>query len=329
MGMLSLGAMSQTTYPLRFVAVSILKSEFLNLISLLAFPLRHNSSHCNKLAIANPAAPIITHKFTADPTVIEFQNKVYLYTGHDEALDNSGKYVMYEWLCFSSDDLKIWNEHPVPLRPSTFAWADQDAFASNVQMYRDKFYWFVAVTEKQTGKKAIGVAVADEPHGPFRDAKGAPLISSEDIDEGENYDPSVIIDDDMAYIFWGKEICCYSSLSDDLLTLSGEIKNVDVPDFQEGILIHRRGGYYYLLFGYQYPEKIGYAMSKSVHGPWEFKGILKEVPFNCETNRGAILHFRGEDYLFFHNGALPGGGSQRRSVCVERLFYGRDGTMSV
>lgn len=42
--------------------------------------------------------PIIHHKFTADPTVIEYEDTVYLYTGCDEALKGVAVYTMNEWL---------------------------------------------------------------------------------------------------------------------------------------------------------------------------------------------------------------------------------------
>ena len=64
---------------------------------------------------------------------------------------------------------------------------------------------------------------------------------------------------------------------------------------------------------YQFPEKIAYAMSKSINGPWEFKGILNELAGNSNTNHQAIISFKGKDYFIYHNGAIqPNGGSFRR-----------------
>src|SRR5687767_8001827 len=108
--------------------------------------------------------PIIRHKFTADPTALIYNDIVYLYTGHDEAPADENKYVMNEWLCFSSANLISWDEHPVPLRPTDFSWATGDAYASKIIFFQNKFYWFVAVSNAD-GKKAIGVAVADDPRG--------------------------------------------------------------------------------------------------------------------------------------------------------------------
>ena len=45
--------------------------------------------------------PIIKHKYTADPAALVYKDKVYLYTGHDEAPLRREGYVMKEWLVFS------------------------------------------------------------------------------------------------------------------------------------------------------------------------------------------------------------------------------------
>ena len=112
-----------------------------------------------------------------------------------------------------------------------------------------------------------------------------------------------------------------------MIETEGDIKSLALPGFQEGVHLHKRNGWYYLSFGYEFPEKFAYAMSRSIHGPWEFKGILNEVPGNCETNRGAIVQFNGASWFFYHNGCLPEGGSHRRSICVDQLFYNNDDTI--
>jgi beta-xylosidase len=276
--------------------------------------------------------PIIRHKYTCDPTVLVHDDQVYLYTGHDEAPVGVEEYVMNKWLCFSSADLVDWQEHPVPLSARHFAWAKGDAYASKVIHHNGQFYWYVSITHATIPGKAIGVAVADTPTGPFRDARGSALITNDmttatdsDMDD---LDPTVLLDDDgQAYLFWGNSCCYYARLSPDMVSLAGPIRTVQLPDFSEGAHLHKRNGWYYLSYGYQMPEKVAYAMSRSIDGPWEFKGILNEIAGNCETNRPAIIDFKGQSYFFYHNGALKDGGSHRRSVCVDYLYYNPDGTM--
>ncbi|MCF6405464.1 glycoside hydrolase family 43 protein [Chitinophaga filiformis] len=280
-----------------------------------------------------PANPIIKHKFTTDPTAIVFDNVVYLYTGHDQAPIGVEDYVMEEWLCFSSPDLIHWTEHAVGLRAKDFKWSSGGAFASKMIYNEGRFYWYVAVKHAGIGGTAIGVAVSDQPTGGFKDARGAALISMDmlpnsDTNEKANLDPTVLVDDDgAAYIFWGNQRCYYAKLGPDLISLEGGIHTIDLPGFEEGSHLHKRNGWYYLSYGFGMPEKVAYAMSRSIHGPWTFKGILNEIAGNCQTNRPCILDFKGESYFFYHNGALENGGSHHRSVCIDRLFYNDDNTI--
>lgn len=234
--------------------------------------------------------PIIRHKFTSDPTALVYNDKVYLYTGHDEAPVGIENYVMNDWLCFSSADLVTWEEHHNLLKATDFKWAQGGAFATKIVYRNDKFYWYAAVNHKTIGGSAIGVAISSNPTDEFEDAIGGALITRDNLPPTDNakinLDPSVIIDDDgNAYIFWGNQKCYYAKLNDNMISLDSEIKEVELPNFEEGAHIHKRNGWYYLSYGYGMPEKVAYAMSRNIHGPWDFKGILNEIAGNCETNR--------------------------------------------
>lgn len=278
------------------------------------------------------ANPIIRHTYTCDPTVLVHQDTVYLYTGHDEAPVGTEAYVLHHWQCFSSRDLVRWQQHPLPLRATDFSWARGDAYASKVLEHRGKFYWFVSVSPAQSRGKALGVAVADTPAGPFSDALGQPLVTHEMLpatdNDKANLDPTVLVDAaGQAHLYWGNGTCYYARLRDDLLGLDSPIHVVALPDFSEGAHLHQRNGWYYLAYGYQMPEKVAYAMSRHPAGPWTFQGLLSELAGNCQTNRAAIFDFRGRSYFAYHNGGLPEGGSHRRSVCLEDLQYEADETL--
>jgi len=145
----------------------------------------------------------------------------------------------------------------------------------------------------------------------------------------DDIDPTVMIDDDgQAYLFWGNTVCNYVKLKENMIEFDGPIQTIDLPNFTEAPWIHKRKDWYYLSYAYQFPEKIAYAMSKSITGPWEYKGILNEVAGNSNTNHQSIIEFKGVPYFIYHNGSIPThGGSFRRSVCVNRLYYNPDGSM--
>lgn len=106
------------------------------------------------------------------------------------------------------------------------------------------------------------------------------------------------------------------------------ISNV-APKSKEAPWVHKRGHLYYLSYASEWPEKMAYSTAENINSPWTFRGRFKEWAGNSNTNHGAIIDFKGESYFIFHNGGLLGGGSFRRSVCVERLHYNPDGTIQM
>ena len=277
--------------------------------------------------------PIIKDKYTADPAALVYNDKVYLYTGHDEAPNDFNSYKMNEWLVYSSSDMVNWEAYPVPLKVTDFSWANADAWAGQVIERNGKFYWYVAISHATIPGKSIGVAVSDSPIGPFKDALGKAIITNDMTTETkiswDDIDPSVIIDDDgQAYLFWGNSVCHYAKLKENMIELDGPIQTISLPNYTEAPWIHKHKDWYYLSYASEFPEKIVYAMSKSVNGPWKYKGILNELAGNSNTNHQAIIDFKGIPYFIYHNGATqPNGGSFRRSVCVDKLYYNEDGTM--
>jgi beta-xylosidase len=276
--------------------------------------------------------PVITDKYTADPAALVYNDTVYMYVGHDECPPERNFYEMHEWLIYSSTDMVEWKEcDSFPVKQ--FEWSRDDAWAAQVIERNEKFYWYVTVDHKTIPGKAIGVAVADHPSGPFKDARGSALITNDmtihtDI-SWDDIDPTVFIDNDgQAYLFWGNRVLKYAKLKDNMIELEGEIKTIDLPFFTEAPWIHKKGDWYYLSYAYQFPEKTAYAMSKNINGPWEYKGILNELAGNCNTNHQAIIEYKGQSYFIYHNGGIQTeGGSFRRSVCIDYLNYNKNGTI--
>ena len=279
------------------------------------------------------ANPIITDVHTADPAALVHDGTVYLYTGHDEAPENENRYVMKEWLCFSSTDMVNWRAHGSPLAVSDFKWAKGDAWAGQVIERAGKFYWYVPVSHATIPGFSIGVAVADNPVGPFKDARGSAIITNDMTTDvaiaWDDIDPAVFIDDDgQAYLFWGNQRCRYVKLKPNMIEVDGPIQKVEnLPGYTEAPWIHKRQGTYYLSYAYGFPEKTAYATSDRITGPWKFQGVLTELAGNCNTNHQAIIEFKGQWYFIYHNGGTPTGSSFRRSVCIDALHYNADGTI--
>ena len=272
-------------------------------------------------AFESTGNPIIRDKHTADPSVLIERDTLWLFAGHDKE-GNQSKYVMRDWLLYSTTDMRHWTEHPSPLRIEDFAWAkSRQAYAAHPVKRNGKYYFYVS-----TNWCGIGVAVADRITGPYRDALGKPLITNEQcFDSSHNWaciDPAVFVDDDgTPYIFWGNRECYYAKLKDSMTEIDGEIQRVCVPAFTEAAWVHKYNGRYYLTYASGWPEKIAYAVSDKIQGPYQYMGIISEIAGNSNTTHPAIVSFKGKWLFFSHNGGLPDGTSYSRSIIAEPLYY--------
>jgi len=282
--------------------------------------------------------PIIKHVFTADPAPLVYHDTLFLYTGHDTASVEATNYKMPDWHVFSSTDMINWKDYGVKLSPKTFAWATGDAYAAQCIERGGKFYWFVSTfhksDENSQGGAAIGVAVSDRPTGPFKDAIGKALITNEmttDMKHSwDDIDPTVFVDEDgQAYLYWGNGSCKVVRLKENMIETDGPITTFRPEHYIEGPWAYKRGDLYYLVYASAgtKPEMIEYCTATSPEGPWTYRGIIQENVPNSFTTHPGIIDYKGKSYFFYHNGSLPGGGSYRRSICVDYMYYNPDGTI--
>ena len=77
------------------------------------------------------------------------------------------------------------------------------------------------------------------------------------------------------------------------------------------------------------PEHFAYSTSTSATGPWIYGDTIMHVikEGGAFTNHPGYIEFKGKSYLFYHNGALPGGGGFKRSVCIEPFKFNADGSI--
>ncbi|PGH47198.1 glycoside hydrolase family 43 protein [Streptomyces sp. Ru87] len=285
--------------------------------------------------VARADNPIVQTIHTADPAPLVHNDRVYLYTGHDE--DGSTWFTMKEWRVYSSTDMVNWTDHGSPMNLETFSWASADAWAGHVAERNGKFYWYVPVTNRETGRMAIGVAVGDSPTGPFRDALGHPLVENGEID------PAVFIDDDgQAYLYWGNPNLWYVKLNADMTSYSGSPTQIPLTTegfgarpgdserptlYEEGPWVYKRNSLYYMVFAAQCcSEFIAYSTAPTATGPWTYRGTIMPTQGASFTNHAGVIDYKGNSYFSYHNGALPGGGGFTRSVAVEKFTYKADGT---
>jgi len=280
------------------------------------------------------AAKPISRDFAADPSVHRFDGKYYLYATNDQA--NSGKYWdSVDWRLLTSSDLATWSDEGPFLKAAIFKWAGPGAkaWAPAAAQRNGKYYFYAPV-----GGKQIGVAVADNPRGPFEDAIGKALVESpRDANAGdEPIDPAIFVDDDgQAYMYFGTRVPKVAKLGGDMVSTSGAIANVLVKGYPaqdskktygEAPYLHKHKGVYYFTFSSGWPGQILYATGRSPMGPFEYRGVVFDY-LKISTNHQAILQDGDKTWFFYHDSLMPGGGGYKRSISFEELHYGADGSI--
>lgn len=292
--------------------------------------------------------PIITNQFTADPTARVFNGKIYMYPSHDipsviTHYNGSAWFSMEDYHVFSSEDLTTWTDHGVIIRQEDVPWGKHDAYSMWAPdcVEKDGKYYFYFPNASKNGGFAVGVAVADNPEGPF-------VCEPEPIKGINGIDPCVLLaSDGNAYIFWGNGRC--AKLKDNMKELADdnprevmkwgnrefEMVGVhclkDLPNRQaEGPFAFEYNGNFYLTYPYvrENTEVLAYAMSKHPMGPYEYKGlIMAEHENGCWTNHHSIVNYKGQWYLFYHHNAFSPDFDKNRSAQIERLYFNEDGTI--
>ena len=310
--------------------------------------------------------PFVQTWCTSDPAPLVVGDRMYVYTGHDE--DGADFFWMQEWRVYSTEDMVNWTDYGSPLALESFSWADDRAWASQTIERNGKFYWYICAHSKISGGMAIGVAVSDSPSGPFKDAIGKPLFENGSWD---HIDPTVMIDSltpdpspkgegskkSQAWIMWGNPQVYYAKLNDDMISIDGEVKKLDMTEeaFGGPMMSKREKGkkykdsyvegpwlrkvdnskfevdsskkYQLLYAAGGVPEHISYSTAPSPTGPWTYAGeIMPLCDTKSFTNHCGVADYKGHSYFFYHTGKLPGGGGFGRSVAVEEFQYNKDGS---
>jgi len=321
------------------------------------------------------ANPVLRDRFTADPAAFVENGIVYLIVGEDELPPDapSNEYFrITRWVLYSSTDMKTFKFENVILRSDDFPFGQPNtAWASQAIKGLDgRYYFYVTVLFNGGGyEMVVGVAVADNVTGPYVPVavpvvRDSWVVADTGVTRNANIDPTVFIDDDgQAYLMWGQSPLI-AKLKPNMTEIERPImiwpQTSVNPDgwktedkYDEGPYLYKRGNWYYMIYpsglygsihvpggGGTGAETLSYSMAPHIEGPWtdgvRLTGSAPQLGGgNSYTVHPAILDFRGQTYLFYHNAMLElerdgttwRGATGRRSVAVDYLYFNKDGTM--
>lgn len=298
----------------------------------------------------NPSAKLPEDTVAVEPTanqiVVAYSNPVFSHDAPDPAIlkaedgyyysittqtQYEGKYTGLPIL--RTKDLVNWEQvgEVFPELPEWMNPIDKQLWAPDFVYHDGKYYVYYSGLTKNNDEQTgfgIGVAVADNPLGPYED-KGEPLVAGPEF---TTIDPMVFQDSDgERYMYWGSahEPILIQKLSADGLSFEGEPKEVLYPHFGdvvnassgeqkenysnlvEGPWVIKRADYYYMFYsgdkccGPDAHYAVMVARATSPTGPFEkYDGgvpILKENDAFYGLGHNAIITDEaGQDWILYH-----------------------------
>ena len=290
--------------------------------------------------------PIITTRYSADPTARVIGDVLYLYPSSDLDVEkelggkkfddiNFNAFCMPYYYAYSTKNFFDWKEHGKLYGQEDVPWAIKDKYcmwAPDCIEHNNKYYHYFPTLAIAGGFK-VGVAIADKPGGPFK-------VQPNFIEGTDNIDPNIFIDTDgTPYIIYkGDPYSKIGKLKDSMTEIEGGIKQLKVVKegedeskiYTEGPFLFKRKDTYYFTYAYSHNSarsSICYATSDNVFGPYTYKGVILQSG-DTWTSHHSVVEYNGEWILFYHNNDISHE-DKMRSVCADYLHFEPDGTIKL
>ena len=276
---------------------------------------------------ANPILP----GYYADPSLVQFDGKYYLYA----TLDPWGGETLG---CWESDDFKNWTYRKLnwPTKAACTSATSKGAMVwapSVVQGTDGKFYMYVSVGNE------VWAGTADHPLGPWKNLLGDQPLIPENYKPGYHMiDAEAFVDDDgQAYLYWGSGWnwvngkCWAVKLKPDMKTFDGDVLDVTPGNYFEGPFMVKHGGRYHLMYSSGRTPLDTYqvhsAVADSPFGPFveeENSPVLVTDKSNNVVSPGhhAVFTKDGQPYILYHRHSIPYSPDLTlRQTCVDKLLF--------
>lgn len=272
----------------------------------------------------------------ADPEAKVFGNEYWIYPTYSAPYDEQ---TFFD--AFSSPDLVHWTKHPHIFGTNEITWAHRAMWAPAVTENRGRYFFFFAANDIQNDHQVggLGVAVADQPGGPFKDYLGKPLIDK--FHNGaQPIDPFVFRDKDGQFylIYGGWRHCNICRLKDDFTGVEPfadgtTFKEITPQGYVEGSVMFRRGDKYYFMWsegGWTGPDySVAYAIGDAPTGPFKRIGKILQQDPKVATGAGhhSVIHVPGTEkyYIVYHRRPLGETDGNHRVTCIDRMEFDAQG----
>ncbi len=281
--------------------------------------------------------PLFTQRFGADPGVMEYNGRVYVYTTNDVVeYDTNGNVIENTYglidkiNCISSADMVNWTDHgaiPVAGSNGIAKWANNSwapCAAHKTINGKEKFFLYFC-----NGGNGVSVLTSDSPTGPWTDPLGKAMITRSTPNCSDVlwlFDPAVFVDDDgTGYLCFGGGVpegktanpgtARVVKLGDDMISLACDPQTIDAPYIFEDSGINKIGNKYYYTYCSNWNTSgnslgmtsgaIEYMVSDNPMGPYTYGGELFKNQGNFfglyGNNHHSVVELDNQLYLFYHS----------------------------
>ena len=279
----------------------------------------------------------IAEGWYADPEGVIFGDTYWVYPTWSQPFKDQ-----LHFDCFSSKDLVKWTKHERIVDNTRVTWIKSALWAPSIIEKGGKYYLFFGANNIHEGEHGgIGIAVADNPAGPFEDYLGKPLIG-EIINGAQPIDQFVFKDvDGTYYIYYGGwKHCNMAKLNDDFTGFvpfeDGTIfREVTPKGYVEGPFMFIKDGKYYFMWSEgkwtRDNYRVAYAIADSPFGPFEKRDVILQTDPNVGTGAGhhsVIYNQKSKKYyIVYHRHPLGAKDGNNRVTCIDELHFDAEGNI--
>lgn len=295
--------------------------------------------------------PLVDFHFTADPTAVEHDGRLYVYASNDheqyEGVGRDGKNT-YERIkslvMLSTDDMVNWTYHGLINVGEIAPWVMASWAPSIVKRTekdgKDHFYLYFSNSGFGTG-----VLTSTSPVGPWTSPLDKSLVDANTPGLGKckvPFDPGAVIDDNgTGWLSIGAGNSCIMRLGDDMISVASEMKELKAPHHFEANELNYINGTYVYTYNNDWQDRkdwtsgdvpskcsMSYMTSKTPLDPdsWQYQHHYLKNPgdygYDFSNNHTHLHKYKGHWYLFYHTLTLQNsfntdGGF--RNVCVDEI----------
>ena len=289
--------------------------------------------------LTNNANPLLDFMFTADPTAVEYNGRIYVYATNDHqeyekvGKDGQNYYGHIRTLVMmSSDDMANWTYHGVintaEVAPWTaLSWAP--SITSRLEADgKTHFYLYFS-----NGGIATAVLTSTSPVGPWKDPLRKNIIdrSVPGVDVENPFDPGVVIDDQgIGWLAFGAgtpktkympDNARIVKLGADMISLASNVSKIPAPYFNEASELNFINGAWVYSYCTSWDERtvwpysniakptacnISYMTSKTPLDPdsWKYRDNFFKNPGadvgSFTNNHTHLFKFKEKYYIAYH-----------------------------